>query len=79
MRPGEKLYEELITDAAIAQPTHHQKIMISKETNANFDVNTIKIEKLIEVVRASDSNKTLELIRDLVPEYFIPNYQNDSV
>ena len=79
LRPGEKLYEELITDAAIAQPTHHQKIMISKETNANFDENTKKIEKLIEVVRTSDSKKTLELIRDLVPEYFIPNYQNDSV
>ena len=79
LRPGEKLYEELITDAAIAQPTHHQKIMISKETNANFDVNTKKIEKLIEVVRTSDTKKTLELIRDLVPEYFIPNYQNDSV
>ena len=79
LRPGEKLYEELLTDAAIAQPTHHQKIMISKETNANFDVNTKKIEKLIEVVRTSDSKKTLELIRDLVPEYFIPNYQNDSV
>ncbi len=78
LRPGEKLYEELITDAAIAQPTHHQKIMISKETNANFDVNTIKIEKLIEVVRTSDSKITLELIKDLVPEYFIPNYQNDS-
>ena len=79
LRPGEKLYEELLTDAAIAQPTHHQKIMISKETNANFDVNTKKIEKLIEVVRTSDTKKTLELIRDLVPEYFIPNYQNDSV
>lgn len=79
LRPGEKLFEELLTDAAIAQPTHHQKIMISKETNANFDVNTKKIEKLIEVVRTSDTKKTLELIRDLVPEYFIPNYQNDSV
>ena len=79
LRPGEKLYEELLTDAAIAQPTHHQKIMISKETDANFDVNTKKIEKLIEVVRTSDTKKTLELIRDLVPEYFIPNYQNDSV
>ena len=45
----------------------------------NFDENTTKIEKLIEVVRTSDSKKTLELIRDLVPEYFIPNYQNDSV
>ena len=79
LRPGEKLYEELLTDAAIAQPTHHQKIMISKETNANFDENTKKIEKLIEVVRTSDAKKTLELIKDLVPEYFIPNYQNDSV
>jgi len=79
LRPGEKLYEELLTDAAIAQPTHHQKIMISKETNTNFDANTKKIEKLIEVVRTSDSKITLELIKDLVPEYFIPNYQNDSV
>ena len=79
LRPGEKLYEELLTDFAIAQPTHHQKIMISKETNTNFDANTKKIEKLIEVVRTSDSKITLELIKDLVPEYFIPNYQNDSV
>ena len=53
--------------------------MISKETNTNFDANTKKIEKLIEVVRTSDSKITLELIKDLVPEYFIPNYQNDSV
>ena len=78
LRPGEKLYEELLTNSAIAQPTHHHKIMISKESNSNFDENTEKIVKLIEVVKASDSILTLELIKDLVPEYFIPNYQNDS-
>jgi FlaA1/EpsC-like NDP-sugar epimerase len=76
LRPGEKLYEELLSDESITMPTHHQKIMIAKEMHFNQEESVILIEKLIKAVRNSDENLALELIRELVPEYQKPEFYN---
>ena len=36
LRPGEKLYEELLSDSTKTMPTHHKKIMISKDPSMSF-------------------------------------------
>ena len=48
LRPGEKLYEELLNDSSISQETHHPKIMISKVPVGNFENIKKKVKKIIE-------------------------------
>ena len=76
LRPGEKLYEELLSNEAIAMPTHHDKIMISKEIHTNHDESISLIEQLIQEVRSSNDEIAIELIRKLVPEYQKPEFYN---
>ena len=76
LRPGEKLYEELLTEASVTQPTHHEKILIAKETIYDFDDVEKKILNLIESVRNGELDLTLEQIKILVPEYYNPDYNN---
>ncbi|OYU85053.1 MAG: polysaccharide biosynthesis protein [Flavobacterium sp. BFFFF2] len=72
LRPGEKLYEELLTEASVNQPTHHHKIMIAKEEIYDFIEIQQKIDNLIDLVRQSKIEETIELIKILVPEYHQP-------
>ena len=76
LRPGEKLYEELLSNEAIAMPTHHDKIMISKEIHTNHDESVSLIEQLIQEVRNPNNEIAIELIRKLVPEYQKPEFYN---
>ena len=69
LRPGEKLYEELLNDLENTMPTHHQKILIAKVRENNFDDVCVLIDALFEVVK---SNNNLEIVRQMkriVPEF----------
>ena len=69
LRPGEKLYEELLADKENTQPTHHQKIMIAKATY-DFDNSKIKLlEDLVIFINENDLNKGLKVLKLLVPEF----------
>src|SRR4029079_6423388 len=37
LRPGEKLYEELLNDASKTLPTHHEKIMIAQDVHEDYE------------------------------------------
>ncbi len=69
LRPGEKLYEELLNDLENTMPTHHEKITIAKIRKQSF----IKIDKLVnELIGHSASfNDTLVVrkMKEIVPEY----------
>ena len=69
-RPGEKLFEELLTAEEGTAATLHQKIYRAKIT-ANIDKKYLKkIDKLISLAREnSDNQKTFELLKELVPTY----------
>lgn len=78
LRPGEKLYEELLADAENTQPTHHQKIMIAK---SSFDFNRSNYELINQLTLAVQETNVLEAIRimrELVPEY-IPFIVDDTI
>ena len=69
LRPGEKLYEELLNDSSTSLPTHHPKILISKTPAGKFE--DIK-RKVKQIIKKSTRGKNLEvvlLLKDLVPEY----------
>jgi FlaA1/EpsC-like NDP-sugar epimerase len=50
LRPGEKLYEELLNNAEEVMPTHHEKIMIAKVAENSYDVVSASIQQLEKMV-----------------------------
>ena len=69
LRPGEKLYEELLSDDAKTLPTHNEKIMISKDPIMEF----LEIETLVNsITKASlrrDKVEVVKLLKIIVPEF----------
>ena len=72
MRPGEKLYEELITEGEGILATHHRKIRVIKPSVESAGGATRALQHLGELTRAADEHNA-ESIRKwlgaLVPEY----------
>ena len=69
LRPGEKLFEELLTDKETTIPTHHPKIKKANVETDNYKSNLIKIDHLVENLYKQARKDIIELIKDLVPEY----------
>ncbi|MEZ4779868.1 MAG: nucleoside-diphosphate sugar epimerase/dehydratase [Flavobacteriaceae bacterium] len=69
LRPGEKLYEELLNDVATTLPTHHPKIMISKVPTGNFSEIKMKIKTIIKTATKHEDRKVVKLLKELVPEF----------
>ena len=69
LRPGEKLYEEVLSTEETTLPSFHDKIRIAKVRSYDYD----KVDKLIiEMGEQCDNLSNLELVRmmkDMVPEY----------
>jgi FlaA1/EpsC-like NDP-sugar epimerase len=75
LRPGEKLYEELITEGEGIVPTSHEKILVVKGIECNLDILNGKIDELIHLAREQDGEKIKKKLRDTVPEYGPANNQ----
>jgi FlaA1/EpsC-like NDP-sugar epimerase len=69
LRPGEKLFEELLNDNENTMPTHHEKIMIGKVREYAFDDIQLQIYALIDYARRSDDMQVVARMKDLVKEY----------
>ncbi len=69
LRPGEKLYEELITSGEGIVETHHEKIMVLKGTECSLPVLNGNIKRLAELARARDSAGIRKSLKKIVPEY----------
>lgn len=69
LRPGEKLYEELLADKELTQPTYHDKIMIAK-TSFNFKPKQEEVlVNLSDYIRANQKKASVRYLRLLVPEF----------
>lgn len=69
LRPGEKLYEELLSDDTKTLPTHHEKIMISKDPTMDFyDINT-RVNQISVAALKKDKDQVVSLLKSIVPEY----------
>jgi FlaA1/EpsC-like NDP-sugar epimerase len=79
LRPGEKLYEELLNDTSTSLPTHHPKIMISKMPMADFDEINSKIKTIIKSATKFKDKEVVMLLKELVPEYISENSEFESL
>lgn len=68
LRPGEKLYEELLIGEN-PQPTSHPKIMKASEEYLSWDDLELRLEKLYLALEAKDINLIKKLLKNLVPGY----------
>lgn len=69
LRPGEKLYEELLNDSAKNLPTHHEKIMIAEEVCDEFTVVNNAVNDLIKTAKESNEELIVSKMKSLVPEF----------
>jgi FlaA1/EpsC-like NDP-sugar epimerase len=69
LRPGEKLYEELLNDSAQNLTTHHKKIRIAVEVCDEFDKVNKSIEELIAISLSGNPDMIVTKMKSIVPEY----------
>ncbi len=69
LRPGEKLYEELLNDQENTLPTHHPQIMIGKVRQYDFEEVSEFIDELIELFSSQDNFAIVKKMKEIVPEY----------
>jgi FlaA1/EpsC-like NDP-sugar epimerase len=74
LRPGEKLYEELLNDGENVQPTYHEKIMIAKVRTVELDLIEEIFNEFQQMINSSDQNmQMVAKMKELVPEFLSQN------
>jgi FlaA1/EpsC-like NDP-sugar epimerase len=73
LRHGEKLYEELLNTKETTKPTHHEKIMIAKVREYDYDTVSKEIQSLIEASYNFDTMETVRMMKKIVPEFLSRN------
>ncbi len=69
LRPGEKLYEEVLAEAESTKPSFHEKIRIAQVREYDYDDVCKDIDKLIEISKSYDDMATVGQMKHIVPEY----------
>ncbi|MEC3877615.1 nucleoside-diphosphate sugar epimerase/dehydratase [Chryseobacterium sp. T9W2-O] len=69
LRPGEKLYEELLSDDAKTLPTHNEKIMISKDPIMEFEEIETLVNSITKASLRMDKVEVVKLLKIIVPEF----------
>lgn len=73
LRPGEKLYEELLTAGEKLQPTHHPQILISKEEENDAEKILSRVDEIISLYGKQNNMELVKILKDLIPEYISNN------
>ncbi len=73
LRPGEKLYEELLNDTSKTLPTYHEKIMIAEEIQVEFEDLHVDIQELIGIASFFDNDDIVTKMKKIVPEFISMN------
>ncbi|PKR51945.1 polysaccharide biosynthesis protein [Thalassospira marina] len=79
LRPGEKLYEELFHDSEPPQPTATEGVLLAAPRVLDYAVIKSVLEELAESATARNSERTLELVSQLVPEFQPPEIGVSSI
>lgn len=69
LRPGEKLYEELLNQKELTIPTTHEKILVAKVREYDYDMVDTLIDKLIRCAQEGKIFPTVQIMKEIVPEY----------
>lgn len=73
LRPGEKLYEELLNDKELTMATTHKKIMIAKVRTYEYEEIEKHINKLEQMLIHDDLHDIVVEMKHIVPEYISQN------
>ena len=69
LRPGEKLFEELLNDKETTLPTHHEKIMIGNVRTYEFGQVQLQLAEIIAAAKANNDRLVVVNMKKLVPEF----------
>jgi FlaA1/EpsC-like NDP-sugar epimerase len=73
LRPGEKLFEELLNKHEEVIPTHHKKILIAKVIEYDFEKISASIHELMSLADMNNEEGVIKQIKHIVPEYSTTN------
>jgi FlaA1/EpsC-like NDP-sugar epimerase len=74
LRPGEKLYEELLNDGENTGNTYHDKIMIAKVRDVAFEEIKDHFNALVALINQAESEMYLVAkMKEIVPEFVSNN------
>lgn len=69
LRPGEKLYEELLLESEANKPTHHPKIKIAEVCKYNYTDISKQLDMFNFPIESQNINKVVKLMKEMVPTY----------
>lgn len=69
LRPGEKLFEELLADKETTLPTHHSQILIGKVREYEYQEVNETIENIIKLFNTQNNDLIVQHMKNIVPEY----------
>ncbi|CAH0334870.1 UDP-N-acetyl-alpha-D-glucosamine C6 dehydratase [Flavobacterium sp. CECT 9288] len=69
LRPGEKLYEELLNDTSKSLPTYHSKIMIAQELQEEYETLHQDVSDLIQIAERYTNDAMVAQMKKIVPEF----------
>ncbi|MFM1914254.1 MAG: hypothetical protein RIR51_2107, partial [Bacteroidota bacterium] len=78
LRPGEKLYEELLSNDENTLPTHHDKILIAKVNTLSHSEIEIALSDLESLIQFGSHFQIVSKLKEIIPEYLSNNsiYEN---
>lgn len=79
LRPGEKLYEELLMNNKNLIKTQHNKIFVDKPDSISFNRLKNQIEDLIFVSKLGNKNMLIDKLKEIVPTYNSPHVYNNKI
>jgi len=79
LRPGEKLFEELLNKQENTIATHHPKILIAKVRKYKFDQIANDIESLTNLFKTQNNMALVSKMKEIVPEYISNNSEFEKL
>ena len=73
LRPGEKLYEEVLSNAENTIPTEHKRINIAKVREYDYEEACVAVEKLEHLSRIVEIPEMVKYMKQIVPEFISKN------
>jgi FlaA1/EpsC-like NDP-sugar epimerase len=73
LRPGEKLYEELLTNNENTLPTHHEKIMRAKVITPTYSQMELHLEQISQILEVGTNKELVAKVKEIIPEYVSNN------
>jgi FlaA1/EpsC-like NDP-sugar epimerase len=79
LRPGEKLYEELLADGENTTKTYHEKIMIAKTQDIDHSMVKEKVDEISKNFKKMKNGELVKFMKAIVPEYVSNNSEFESL